>query len=317
MRICFFGTSAFALPALELLRASSHTVVGVVTQPDRPAGRGRAVTPSPVAAFAHTQGLLLLQPPSLKEPTALEQIRAIAPDCIAVVAYGKFLPPELLALPPQRCVNVHPSLLPKYRGTAPINWAILNGDTVTGVSTMYMSAAMDAGDLLLQREVGILPDEDAAELSMRLAPIGAELLIDTLDGIADGRAKATPQDPARVVLAPAFTKADGRLDWRKSARQICNQVRGLQPWPNAYTMLNGQQLTIFRSEVLGEPTDAAPGTIVNVTRAIHVATGDHRQLCLTEVQLAGKRQMSSQDFLRGHPIAIRTILGDVSPSGTT
>lgn len=301
MRILCFGTSAFAVPALAALQASSHAVIGAVTQPDKPAGRGRKMTAAPVAEFARAHGLALLQPPTLKDDVAVDAIRALQPECIVVVAYGKFLPKVILDLPPRGCINIHPSLLPKYRGAAPINWAILNGDTVTGVSTMYLVEEMDAGDILLQQEVAIAPDETAAELNTRLAPIGAQLLVETLDQIAAGRAKATSQDSARVVMAPPLTKENGHIDWHRPAVELAWHVRGMQPWPNAYTALHGAQLTIFRAEVSHERTEAAPGTVTGVTRAIHVATGDG-QLCLTEVQSAGSKRMSTQDFLRGHPL---------------
>lgn len=308
MRILFFGTSTFAVPALAALRASSHDIIGVVTQPDKPAGRGRKLTAAPVAEFARAQGMSLMQPPTLKDDTAVDAIRALQPECIVVVAYGKFLPKVILDLPPHGCINIHPSLLPKYRGAAPINWTILNGDTVTGVSTMYLVEEMDAGDVLLQREVAIGPDETAAELHDRLAPIGAALLVETLDQIAAGRAMPKPQDPEGVVIAPPLAKDDGRIDWQRPAVELVRHIRGMQPWPNAYTSLDGAQLTVFRAEVSHERTDAAPGTVTAVTRAIHVATGDG-QLCLTEVQSAGSKRMSAQDFLRGHHIKPGIVLG--------
>lgn len=308
MRCLFFGTSVFAVPALAALRTSSHEIIGVVTQPDKPAGRGRKLTAAPVAEFAREQGMSLIQPPTLKDDAAVDAIRALQPECIVVVAYGKFLPKVLLDLPKHGCINIHPSLLPKYRGAAPINWAILNGDTVTGVTTMCLVEEMDAGDVLLQREVAIGPDETAAELHDRLAPIGAELLVETLDRIATGRAQATSQDPARVILAPSLTKAHGQIDWHRPAVEIARHVRGMQPWPNAYTALHGARLTVFRAEVSHARTEAAPGTVTAVTRAIHVATGDG-QLCLTEVQSAGSTRMSVPDFLRGHHITPGRVLG--------
>lgn len=308
MRILFFGTSAFAVPALAALRASLHTVVGIVTQPDRPAGRGRKISAAPVAEFARAQGMSLIQPPTLKDDTVVDTIRALQPECIVVVAYGKFLPKVILDLPPRGCINIHPSLLPKYRGAAPINWAILNGDTITGVSTMYLVEEMDAGDVLLQCEVAIHPDETAAELHDRLAPIGAELLVETLDQIAAGRAMPRPQDLAGVVMAPPLTKKHGQIDWHRPAVALARHVRGMQPWPNAYTVLHGARLTIFRAEVSHERTEAVPGTVTGVTRAIHVATGDG-QLCLTEVQSAGSTRMSVPDFLRGHPVQPGIALG--------
>ncbi|MBI4365269.1 MAG: methionyl-tRNA formyltransferase [Deltaproteobacteria bacterium] len=309
MRLLFFGTAAFAVPSLERLHTSGHILVGAVTQPDRPAGRGRQVTASPIAHAARRLGFSVLQPPSLKDSATLEALRGMQPDCIVVVAYGNFLPPALLALPPKCCINIHPSLLPKYRGAAPINWAILNGDAVTGVTTMYLSERMDAGDILLQREVVIHPTESAAELGERLAPLGAELLVATLDGIAAGTVAAIPQDPAKAVMAPALAKADGRIDWRRPARILFNQIRGMQPWPNAYTHCQNARLTIFRAEVLDDTVDAAPGTVVQCTRAIHVATGDRRQICLTDVQPAGGKRMPAQDFLRGHHLAPGLVLG--------
>ncbi|MBI2346722.1 MAG: methionyl-tRNA formyltransferase [Deltaproteobacteria bacterium] len=300
MRVLFFGTSPFAVPSLEALLHSSHEVTGIVTQQDKLAGRGRKLTSPPVAVMAREKGIPLYQPESLKDQSLWTPWQKMRPECFVVVAYGNFLPKALMALPPKRCVNLHPSLLPKYRGAAPINWAILNGDTVTGVTTMYIGNAMDAGDILLQCEVPIDPNETASDLADRLAPIGAELLVKTLDRLAAGSLAATPQDEARVVLAPALKKEDGLINWKRPSAELINHIRGMQPWPNAYTHLQSAQLTVFLAELLDEPTDATPGTIVKLTRAIHIATGDHRQLCLTDVQLAGTRRMPSSDFLRGH-----------------
>lgn len=309
MRIVFFGTSTFAVPALQQLGASAHQLVGVITQPDRPAGRGRHLAPPPIAAHAHAEGLPLFQPTSLSDPATLKTLRALAPECIVVVAYGKFLPQTILALPPKRCINIHPSLLPKYRGAAPINWAVLNGDAITGVTILYMSDAMDAGDILQQQEVPIHPDESAVQLSDRLAPIGATLVLQTLDQIAANQATPRPQDARNVVLAPLLTKTDGLIDWRRPARLLLQQIRGMQPWPNAYTFHAGTQLTIFRAEIAPTPVTSAPGTVEKITRALHVATGDG-QLCLTEVQLAGKRRMSSEAFLRGHSLTPGIVLAN-------
>lgn len=310
MRILFFGSATFAIPTLRRLHASAHEIVAVVTQPDQPAGRGRTLTPCPIAAEARALQLPLLQPLTLHDTTVLDALRDFQPDIVVVVAYGQFLPDALCAMPRHRAINLHPSLLPKYRGAAPIQWALLNGDSVTGITTLYVSPTMDAGDLLLQQEVSIQHTDTAATLHDRLATLGATLILATVDGLERGTLPARPQDPNSVVLAPKLTKESGRIDWSQPSRAIINRIRGLTPWPGAYTTLRGRLFKIHWAEIPVDrsvPADATPGTVVAVTRSLQVATGDGR-LCLTDLQLEGGKRLRSEDLLRGHPIAVGEVL---------
>ncbi len=304
MHLIFFGTSAFAVPALRALHSAGHTIVAVATQPDRPAGRGRVLTASPIAIAAAELGLNILKPERIRTAEFLEQLKTLAPEIIVTASYGKLLPPDILQLPPQRCVNIHPSLLPRWRWAAPIPWSILGGDTTTGVTTMYMVDALDAGDILLQASVPIAPAEDAAHLHDRLAVIGADLIVQTLDGLKKNNITPRVQDASQVTIARLLTKDDGRIDWTQPAEQIIRQVRALQPWPVAFTHLHNLPLKIFCAEIWPEcpmPAGTAPGTIFGVTRSLQIATG-RGTLCLTDVQLAGKQRMKSEVFLRGYRV---------------
>ncbi|MBI2342749.1 MAG: methionyl-tRNA formyltransferase [Deltaproteobacteria bacterium] len=306
MRLLFIGTADFATATLQALQASSHTIAAVVTQPDRPAGRGQRLRPSPIAATAAAMGIPVLKPESLKPPVILETLRSHATECIVVAAYGMMIPPPLLTLPPHGCVNLHPSLLPKYRGAAPIQHALLNGETLTGVTTIVLVEAMDAGDILLQEKVPIAPGETAPALTDRLARLGASLVVRTLDGLEARQITPRPQDGRAATFAPLLAKDDGRIDWHRPAHQIINQIRALQPWPSAFTRLHGRRLQIFRGEIPEDrrvPPGSTPGTVIAVTRSIHIVTGDGR-LCLTELQLEGKRRMVSEELLRGYPVAV-------------
>ncbi|MBI4238820.1 MAG: methionyl-tRNA formyltransferase [Deltaproteobacteria bacterium] len=306
MRILFFGSAAFAIPTLRQLHDSAHEIVAVVTQPDQPAGRGRALTPCPVAAEAQTLRLPLLQPATLHDPALLTTFQSLQPELIVVVAYGKFLPTSVCTLPSHRAINLHPSLLPKYRGAAPIQWALLNGDHSTGITTLYVSNTMDAGDVLLQQTAPIHTTDTAATLHDRLATLGAALILTTVDGLANATLRAQPQDEQSVVLAPKLTKADSRIDWRLPAAAIINRIRGLTPWPGTHTTLRGRALKIHWAEIPVDrsvPADAQPGTVVAVTRSLQVATGDGR-LCLTDLQLEGGKRLRSEELLRGYPVAV-------------
>lgn len=306
MRVVFCGTSEFAVPSLNALVAAGHDIALVVSQPDRPAGRGQQLTAPPVIQAARALQLATRQPLNAKDPELLAQLHAIAPDAIAVVSYGHFIPTAILELPRLGCVNVHPSLLPLYRGAAPINWPILNGDTETGVTTMFMVAAMDAGDILLQERTPIGRTETAGQLHDRLAQRGAHLLCDTLAQLHAGTITPQPQDHTRVTIARKLSKDDGHIDWTQSAAQIINQIRGLSPWPSAYTTIRGTQCKIHGAEIPDDrsmPASAQPGEIIAVTRSVHVATGDGR-LCLTDLQLAGKKRMLSEDVLRGFEVTV-------------
>ncbi|RMH06013.1 MAG: methionyl-tRNA formyltransferase [Nitrospirae bacterium] len=305
MRIVFMGTPEFAVPSLNALLHSPHQVVGVVTQPDRPKGRGQAMVAPPVKRVAQAQGLPLLQPERMKDPEVLRQLEQWRPDLIAVAAFGRILPQAILQLPPRGCVNVHASLLPRYRGAAPIQWALINGEQETGVTTMLMDQGMDTGDILLQQVVPIAPTDTAVELSHRLAQVGGDLLIQTLEGLETGTVVPKPQDHEQATLAPLLTKEDGRLDWSHSAIAIANRIRGLSPWPGCFTFLDGQRLMIWNVRIVpesasahGEP--AAPGTIVHVGKAEFTVTTGDGLLAVTEVQPANRKRMSAAEFVAGH-----------------
>lgn len=313
MRIVFMGSAPFAVPSLEALLRSGHDVALVVTQCDKPAGRGLKVHACAVAECAKKHSIPLFQPPTLKEPETRSKIGSAGAELIVIVAYGKILPKEVLKMPKLGCVNVHASLLPKYRGAAPINWAIVNGETRTGVTTMFINERMDAGDILLQKESDIGADECAPALYERLAGTGAELLIETITKIESGTVKPKPQNEGEATYAPIIRKEDGLIDWQKSAREIANLVRGMQPWPVAHTYIDGKMLKIFGATAHPGPLppfDRAqgrqgerekPGTIVEAGKNLAVATGEGT-LYLTDVQLEGKKRMAAEAFLRGHKI---------------
>ncbi|MGB3959281.1 MAG: methionyl-tRNA formyltransferase, partial [bacterium] len=275
MRILFMGTPEFALISLEKLIEAGEEVVGVITQPDRPRGRGRRVTASPVKAFAQEKAIPVYQPERLKDGEVLEKLAGFAPDLIVVVAYGKILPREVLELPPLGCINVHASLLPRYRGAAPIHWAIIRGEGVTGVTTMYIDEGMDTGDIILQEEVPILPEDNAGTLHDKLAHAGARLLLDTVARIKAGTAPRIPQPEEGVSYAPPLERTDEILDWNRPARQLWFQVRGLNPWPGAMTYWQGEILKVWEVSPLKGDGDAAPGEIIAVDKqeGILVGTG--------------------------------------------
>lgn len=302
------GSAAFAVPSLDALIRSGHHVIEVVTQPDKPAGRGMKITACPVAACAAKHGLAPYQPKGVRKPDVIDHFKKLSPDLIVVVAYGKMLPREFLDIPPLGCVNVHSSLLPKYRGAAPINWAIVNGETETGVTTMRISEKMDAGDILLAEKVAIGADEDAVQLHDRLAPLGAELLLRTIDAIEAGTVKGIPQDHSKATPAPIIKKDDGRIDWAMGAREIYNRVRGFKPWPGTFTSIGGKMLRIHGAKVSSIAADGKPGGVIEAGGALVVACGSGA-LELTEVQLEGKKKMSAADFLRGHRIEKGVMLG--------
>lgn len=312
MKILFFGSDHFAIPSLQALQKSPHQILGVVTQPDKPAGRGQHLQACPVAEAARELGLNLLQPSKL-DAAAVAKLSALGAELLAVVAYGKFLPAALVEAAPRRAVNVHPSLLPKYRGAAPIQWAILNGDEKTGVTTMAISQEMDAGDIFLQCETNIDSAENHALLEERLSLLGADLLLKTIAGLEKNSIRPRPQDPSKVVLAPKFQKEDGHLNWKETAEALYNKVRALNPWPGTFCFLNGKSLKIFEAAPL-EPKQSEklgggkPGTVVDNKQALTVACGQGA-LCLLEVQLEGKRRMPAAEFLKGHPLSVGTQLG--------
>lgn len=302
LRVAFFGTPAFAVPTLDALLASSHEVVGVVTQPDRPRGRGQQVTDAPVKARAIAAGVPILQPTRLKSPEFLDAFRAWNADLGVVAAYGRLLPQVLLDIPPNGLLNVHASLLPAWRGASPIQRAVLNGDPVTGVTIMRVVLALDAGAMLDRVEVAVRPDDTAGSLEARLAVAGASLLRDVVDRLGRGESVSEiPQDDARATLAPRLEKAEGLIDWTRTAWAIDCHVRGMQPWPVAFTFVDGQRLMVREaaaSEHRAGPV--APGGLVAVDGdAVLLACGDGRTLRVTRVQPEGKRVMSAREWRQG------------------
>jgi methionyl-tRNA formyltransferase len=309
MRIVFMGTPNFAVPSLEALLKSDDQVVGVVTRPDRPKGRGQLLTSSPIKLIAEREKLPLLQPTKMKDPAFLDALKAWKPDLIAVAAFGRILPPVILNLPSKGCINVHGSLLPKYRGAGPIQWAIINGETETGITTMLMDEGMDTGAMLLHDRIAITPEDTAGTLSPRLAELGGRLLMETLTQLKAGTLVPRQQDHSQATLAPLLKKEDGVIDWTMSATEIANRIRGLSPWPGAYTFAGEDRWTIWRAAAAPEITSASPGKVIAVAKeAIHVATG-RGVLALMELQPANGRRMTVAQYLAGHPIAVGSQLG--------
>jgi methionyl-tRNA formyltransferase len=309
MRIVFMGTPEFAVPSLDALLRSDDEVVGVVTQPDRPKGRAQTLTPPPVKLLALQQGLPVLQPEKMKDPAFLEALRAWQPDLIAVTAFGRILPKVILDMPPRGCVNVHGSLLPKYRGAAPIQWAVINGESETGITTMLMDEGMDTGPMLLQARIPIAPTDTGGTLAQKLAPIGGALLVDTIRQLKMGTLVARPQDHALATLAPILKKEDGLIDWGLSAAAIADRVRGLSPWPGAFTYSGDDRWLLWSVSPTATPSDVAPpGTIVSARPdSLLVATGD-RLLAITEFQPANSRRMILAQYLAGHTPPVGTRL---------
>lgn len=305
MRVVFMGTPDFAAASLQKLIDEKYEIVGVFSQPDKPKGRGMAMQSCPVKLLAQAHGLPVFQPESVRTEETLALLRSLSPDVIAVVAYGKLLPKEILSLPPLGCINVHGSLLPKYRGSAPIQWAVLNGDRVTGVSTMYLSERMDAGDVIFTSETEIGENETSGELFDRLMVMGGELLHRTLQALADGTAPRTPQNEAEASSTRMLDKSMSPIDWTGTPRQIRKWICGLQPWPVATAEIAGQVFRIFAAEETGNHTSAAPGTILSAgNQGIEFACGNGETLRITQLQAPGKRRMSAAEYLRGHPIRV-------------
>ena len=305
LRVVFMGTPDFASASLEALLDAGIEVAAAFTQPDKPRDRGMKPAFSPVKELALERGIEVYQPASMRAPEAAEALRALTPDVLAVVAYGKILPDEVLAIPRLGSVNVHGSLLPKYRGAAPIQWAVLNGDEVTGVSTMYLAHDMDAGDIIYTEETPIGEYETAGELFDRLAAMGAKLLVKTLRDIEAGAAPRRPQEHEKASYVKQLDKSICPIDWAKSPREIIKHICGLSPWPVATMALDGATLKVYRAEYTDNVTDKAPGSVVSAGKAgLEIACGDGRTVRVTELQAPGKRRMEAAAWLLGHPVKV-------------
>lgn len=310
LKILFMGTSSFALPALQLLHSENHHIVGVITQPDRPQGRGQKTNSPPVKILALQLGLPVFQPEHIKDQTSLELIKKLGPEIIVVAAFGQILPKSILDVPALGCLNIHPSLLPKYRGAAPINWALINGEPKTGVTIMMMDEEMDSGNILAQKETLISQTENFGQLHDRLADQGSSLLIQTIEQITTGAMKSKKQDSSTATFAPRLTKEMGKINWCNSVSTICNLIRGLSPSPGAYSFLDGKMLKIYAAEPKPKKTDKKPGTIMEQSNKTISVVAIDGCIILREIQLAGKKKMPAEEFLRGYKINPETILGN-------
>jgi methionyl-tRNA formyltransferase len=311
MHLVFCGTPRFAVPTLERLVAAGHSVPLVVTQPDRPRGRGMELVASPVKEAAMRLGVPIAQPATIKTNEEFRvQLVALQPDAIIVVGYGRIIPQWMIDLPRFGNLNLHASLLPKYRGAAPIQWAIANGESVTGVTTMRIDAGLDTGDILLQREMPILRDDTAETLAPRLASVGADLMVETLRALESGEIHSTPQDHSRATLALILKKEDGRMDFSRSASDLFNRMRGFRPWPGAFTTFKTKTLQVHRSEPLQHPSELTPGTIAVEAARLLVGCGQGTALDVIEVQIEGKRRMTAQEFINGYRLQTGDRLGE-------
>jgi methionyl-tRNA formyltransferase len=312
LRIVFMGTPAFACPTLQAIIDRGEEVLAVVTQPDRPKGRGQQLAPPPVKELAESAGLTVLQPVKVRAPEFIEAMRELVPDLIIVIAFGQILPKALLDVPRLGCINIHASLLPRWRGAAPINWCIITGDTETGITTMQMDVGLDTGDMLLKKSIAIDPDEDASSLHDRLAALGADTLMETLDLLKKGELVPETQDDAFTCYAPMLKKEDGAIDWTKDARAVKNLVRGVTPWPGAFTNWEGKTLKVCRvSVVTGE---GHPGEVLRADRTgLEVACGSG-SLLVHELQLEGRKRLPAAEFLAGCKVAAGSQLGNKDAS---
>jgi methionyl-tRNA formyltransferase len=305
MDLIFLGTPAFAVPTLERIVDAGHRVVAVFTQPDRPKGRGGQLNASPVKEAALRLGLPVYQPERIRRPEVVEQLKQMNPDAMVVVGYGQIIPQVVIDIPPRGIINVHASLLPKYRGAAPIQWAVANGETRTGVTTMRIDAGLDTGDMLLKWETQIGAEEDALELGRRLSAAGADLLVQTL------RENPAPvkQDAAEATLAPILKKEDGEIDWNWTASKIFNRSRGFLPWPGAYSYFRGQMFHIWKSRVTSDALQGTPGLMSAIEKRLLIACGERTELELIEVQVEGRKRMSAAAFMNGHHLKDDEMLG--------
>jgi methionyl-tRNA formyltransferase len=301
-KVVFMGTSDFAVPVLNALQASGVSIALVVTQPDRPAGRGLDLKASPVKAAALKLGIPVFQPEKIKEPEAVRKIKELDPDLLIVAAYGQILPGSVLQIPKLACLNIHGSLLPKFRGAAPIHYAVMAGEAETGVTIIYMNEKMDEGDILLSEKISVALDENTGQLHDRLADLGARALLKALDLLARGKAVRTPQDSSRATYAPSLKREQCEIQWARTCAQVVNQIRGLSPWPSAETSWNGKQLKVFAAQTveLG-PAQGTPGKVLSIEKEGITVAALQGQVLLKEVQPPGKRRMSAYDFTLGHP----------------
>jgi methionyl-tRNA formyltransferase len=308
MRVVFLGTPEFAVPSLQALVAGGHEVAAVFTQPDRPKGRGGELAESPVKRAARELQIAVHQPERIRRAEAIELVRELAPEIMVVVGYGQIIPQAIIDIPPRGMLNVHASLLPKYRGAAPIQWALANGETETGVTIMQIDAGLDTGEMLLKQTVGIGADETATELSARLAPLGAELLLRTTKQMEDGTVLREKQSDAEASHAPILKKEDGLIDWWRPAQQIYNRLRGFTPWPGAYSSFRGQQLSLLKAKPAGHSV-LGPGAVMVDKRRVIAGCGEETSLELLELQLAGKKRMSGETFANGYQMRAGEKLG--------
>ncbi|MBM7685505.1 methionyl-tRNA formyltransferase [Defluviitalea raffinosedens] len=311
MKVVFMGTPDFAVPCLQKLIDEKYYIAAVVTQPDRPKGRGKKMVAPPVKELAEKYNIPVFQPEKVRSPEFIEVLRSIAPDLIVVIAFGQILPKEILDIPTYGCINVHGSLLPKYRGAAPIQWAIINGEKITGVTTMFMDEGMDTGDMILKKEIFIEPEYTAGDLHNIMAPVGAELLKETLNELIRGNIKREKQDENEATYAPMLKKENGLIDWSQPSYKIVNLIRGLSPWPSAYTFYKDQMIKIWKAEVYDKIYEFnAIGEIVEVikNKGLIVKTGDS-SLLITEIQAPNGKRMTVEEYLRGHDIEQNIILG--------
>lgn len=311
MRVVYLGTPQFAVPTLERLAESRHQVVAVYTQPDRPKGRGQQLGLSPVKEAALRLNLPVYQPPRIRRPEVIEELAGFQADAMVIVGYGQIIPQAILDLPPFGIINVHASLLPAYRGAAPIQWAIANGEMRTGVTTMRIDAGLDTGDMLGKVETDIGPEETAPELGARLAILGADLLMNTLDLIESGAVRPEPQDGTQATYAPILKKEDGHIDWELPATAIYNRVRGFNPWPGAFTTFRGQVLHIWQAKPDIGICLGRPGSLHFINRTLHAACGQDSALELIEVQLEGRKRVNADAFANGQRLTETDILGDM------
>lgn len=313
MRIVFMGTPEFAVPSLEALIKEGYEVVAAVTQPDRPVGRKKTLTPPPVKVCAQAHGVPVLQFERIRRKEGREALSALRPDLFVTAAFGQILSKAVLEIPQLGTINVHASLLPQYRGSAPINWCIINGERMAGVTTMMTNEGIDTGDMLLRDEVEIDENENAEELAERLSFVGAQTLLRTLRALEDGSLVRAPQNEEQASYQPMLTREMGEMDWSRSAQQLHNQVRGLYPWPGAYTQMDGGVLKVWTSRVSGLQADGTPGTVVkaDAKEGLFVACGTG-VLQIVELQAPGSKRMNARDYLRGKPMQPGTILGGSS-----